>query len=83
MKWLKDLILSTSKNSSKRAIALFTCVLMAIAHAPIIYQGEASNVLLLIGSDMGFICTLLGIASYQNNIKTRQDGDNKKGSDLP
>ena len=83
MKWLKDLILSTSKNSSKRAIALFTCVLMAIAHAPIILSGDISSILMLIGSDMGFICTLLGIASYQNNIKERINGNSKEGSDLP
>ena len=82
MKWIKDLVLSTSKNSSKRAIALFTCGLMAIAHAPIVWSADAANLLVLIGSDMGFICTLLGIASYQNNIKTRVDADSKKGSDI-
>jgi len=76
--YIKDLIESSSKSSSKRVIALYTAILYGALHA-ILFVGffmdktTATELIILGASDVTFIGTLLGIASYQNNIKTRKE----------
>lgn len=72
--YLKEIMESTTKSSSKRLLALGTFMLMAATHCPVWKNGTAMDNIILIGADASLILTLLGIASYQNNIKTRVDG---------
>jgi hypothetical protein len=74
------LIKSTTKESSKRYVAIFTMFLMALGHVVIFVKGTSVDLLILIGSDMGFIATLLGISTYENNLKERLKHD-KEGID--
>ena len=76
--YIKDLIDSHSKNSSKRAIALYTTILYGLLHIVLfvgffIDKTTATELLLLGASDVAFIGTLVGIASHQSNTRAKLD----------
>ena len=81
--YLKETMESTTKSSSKRLLALGTFILMALTHCPVWKNGTAMDNIILIGADASLILTLLGIASYQNNVKTRVDGHQDEGDIIP
>jgi len=78
VEYIKNLIESSSKSSSKRVIALYTAILYGALHA-VLFVGffidkvTATELLVLGASDVTFIGTLLGIAAHQNNIKAKLD----------
>jgi len=79
--YIKNLIESHTKSSSKRAIAITTQLMLVMLHLIIGYvfvfkEGVTiTDILILVGSDISFICTLLGIASYQSNTIKKKEID--------
>jgi hypothetical protein len=73
LNYIKGLIESTTKSSSKRFLAIGTFLLMAATHVPVWVNGTPTDNIILIGVDVTTICTLLGIATAQNNLKSKLD----------
>lgn len=72
-----ELIKSTAKESSKRYIALTTQYMVCLSHCFVLYKGDAMDIIILIGADFGFIATLLGISTYENNLKEKLKHNDK------
>jgi len=63
LRYLKLLIQSDSKESSKRFIAIFTAIsLMGLAF---VYTNH-TNIVGVLGILVGYVLTLMGISTYQN-----------------
>lgn len=62
--YLYKLTLGGGKESSKRFISLYICLLVTYI---VIRFTTVDNILLVLAQLLGFILTLLGLASYENH----------------
>jgi uncharacterized membrane protein HdeD (DUF308 family) len=72
IKYLRKLILSDSKESSKRFIALYSMIL--VTFIVVVFTNSTNNVIVLT-TLCGFVLTLVGVSAWQavktkNNDKT-------------
>ena len=65
--FLKSIISSHTKESSKRLGFIWTMFLLTISSIWVCIVGSATEILILIGSLITFASTLAGISSYQSN----------------
>lgn len=68
--YLKKLIRSNSQESSKRFMAMY-CVLILVTYVIIRYANE-ENIEIVLVELLGFVSALMGLASWQNVQKRKQ-----------
>ena len=70
LKYIKKLILSDSRESSKRFIMLYSMLLCTFVVA---FCTNTSNAAAVLSMLLGFTLTLAGVASWQNVKKHKKD----------
>ena len=70
LKYIKKLILSDSRESSKRFIMLYSMLLCTFVVA---FCTTTSNATAVLSMLLGFTLTLAGVASWQNVKKHKKD----------
>lgn len=76
--YLKKIISSDSKESSKRFIAIWAMIL--VTAAVIVALTKCDNTIEVLYVLLGFVASLLGITSWQS-IRTKKHENNKNSSD--
>lgn len=81
--FLKKIIQSDSKESSKRVMAMWTMLLVTLVVGSSIYAfvvKDKGDLIVLLGSLLTFILTLSGIGAYQA-VKEKGKKDSSTGKD--
>ena len=73
LKYIKKLILSDSRESSKRFIMLYSMLLCTFVVA---FSTNTSNAAAILSMLLGFTLTLAGVASWQN-VKNHKKNENE------
>jgi len=71
IEFLKNIIKSNTKESSKRFIAIWVMVLITAVVAVALWKD--SDIFSVLASLIAFVCTLLGIATWQTTKKNDED----------
>lgn len=80
IEYLRNLTMGTSKESSKRFIALYVGVIL-ISYIVLRFT-NATNIEMILGELVAFVCVLLGVAAWENN-KSRVLKDKTPKEDEP
>ncbi len=70
LKYIKKLILSDSRESSKRFIMLYSMLLCTFV---VVFSTNTSNAAAVLSMLLGFTLTIAGVASWQNVKKHKKD----------
>ena len=73
LKYIKKLILSDSRESSKRFLMLYSMLLCTFVVA---FSTNTSNATAVLSMLLGFTLTLAGVASWQN-VKNHKKNENE------
>lgn len=79
--FFKKIIQSDSKESSKRLMALWTMILVSVVVGSAVYAfvvKDKGDIIVLLGSLLGFILTLSGIGAYQAVKEKKKDPPTKE-----
>jgi hypothetical protein len=75
IKYIKKLILSNSKESSKRFIAIYSMLL--VSFVVFVYTNKDNNVLVL-GTLCSFVLTLVGVSAWHSVKSNKNDTTNDR-----
>jgi len=72
LKYIKRLILSDSRESSKRAIMLYTMLLITFV---VVVFTTVSNAIIILTTLCSFVLALAGVATWYNNRQSKNQSN--------